>query len=50
MARLLPTARVRRCVPPMPGMTPSVISGCAARRFGRCTNQLVLNWQVPDNR
>ena len=23
----LPTKRVRRCVPPMPGMTPSVISG-----------------------
>ena len=27
MARLLPTARARRCVPPMPGMTPMVISG-----------------------
>lgn len=30
MARLLPTARVRRCVPPMPGITPREISGCAA--------------------
>ena len=28
MALALPTARVRRCVPPMPGMTPSLISGC----------------------
>lgn len=28
MARLLPTARARRWVPPMPGMTPSEISGC----------------------
>src|SRR6516225_6747577 len=27
MALALPTARVRRCVPPMPGMTPSLISG-----------------------
>ena len=27
MALALPTARVKRCVPPMPGMTPSLISG-----------------------
>ena len=27
IALALPTARVRRCVPPMPGMTPSLISG-----------------------
>src|SRR5215510_718168 len=27
MALALPTARVRRCVPPMPGITPSLISG-----------------------
>src|SRR6516162_7610817 len=27
MALALPTARARRCVPPMPGMTPSLISG-----------------------
>src|SRR5262249_21507072 len=27
MALLLPTARVSRCVPPIPGMTPSLISG-----------------------
>ena len=27
IAFALPTARVSRCVPPMPGMTPSLISG-----------------------
>ena len=27
IAFALPTARVKRCVPPMPGMTPSLISG-----------------------
>ena len=27
MARNFPTARVSRCVPPAPGMTPSLISG-----------------------
>ena len=27
IALALPTARVRRCVPPIPGMTPSLISG-----------------------
>ena len=27
IALALPTARVSRCVPPAPGMTPSVISG-----------------------
>ena len=27
IALALPTARVSRCVPPMPGMTPSLISG-----------------------
>ena len=27
MALALPMSRVRRCVPPMPGMTPSLISG-----------------------
>lgn len=39
IARLLPTARVRRCVPPMPGITPREISGCAAMGKnirGRC--------------
>ena len=30
MAFALPTARVRRCVAPMPGITPSASSGCAA--------------------
>ncbi len=30
MAFALPTARVRRCVAPMPGNTPSANSGCAA--------------------
>eukprot|EP00975_Prorocentrum_lima_P011561 2456508-Prorocentrum_lima.AAC.1 len=28
MALALPTARMSRCVPPPPGMTPRVISGC----------------------
>ncbi len=28
MARALPMALMRRCVPPMPGMTPSDTSGC----------------------
>ena len=28
IALALPTARGRRCVPPAPGMTPSLISGC----------------------
>ena len=27
MALAFPTARVRRCDPPMPGVTPSLISG-----------------------
>jgi hypothetical protein len=29
IALALPTARVSRCVPPRPGMTPRVTSGCA---------------------
>ena len=33
MALALPTARVSRCVPPMPGMTPSLISGCPNLRY-----------------
>ena len=28
IALALPTSLVSRCVPPMPGMTPRVISGC----------------------
>ena len=31
MALAFPTARVRRCVPPAPGMTPIEISGCPNR-------------------
>jgi hypothetical protein len=31
IALALPTSLVRRWVPPMPGMTPSVISGCPKR-------------------
>ena len=36
MARDLPTALIRRCVPPMPGITPSVTSGCA------CTADMIM--------
>jgi hypothetical protein len=32
MALNLPTARTSRCVPPMPGMMPMRISGCAKLR------------------
>ena len=30
MALLLPMALISRCVPPMPGMTPKLTSGCTA--------------------
>ena len=30
MALLLPMALISRCVPPMPGMTPRLTSGCTA--------------------
>lgn len=35
MARALPMGRVRRWAPPMPGMTPSLISGRPIRRCRR---------------
>ena len=33
MALLFPTARMRRCVPPQPGMVPMVTSGCPNTAF-----------------
>ena len=49
MALALPTARVRRCVPPLPGMMPSVISGWpnTAVSAARIMSHAIANSQPP---
>ena len=49
MAFALPTARVSRCVPPLPGMMPSVISGWpnTAVSAARMMSQAMASSQPP---
>lgn len=54
-ARARPTRRDSRCVPPMPGMTPSVTSGCRAQQGAppqaaegsQCTDHFAPTWSLP---
>ena len=50
-ARCAPTRRTRRCVPPKPGMTPSLTSGCPKTALGaaRMRSQHIASSQPPPN-
>ena len=49
MATALPTARARRWVPPAPGITPMLISGCpnCAVSLAMITSQSIMSSQPP---
>ncbi len=49
MALDLPTSRVNRCVPPAPGITPRLISGCPNFAFSAQTmkSHIIANSQPP---